>query len=71
MFGCRISKGLGGRQTWSLWRGLEGKLFGCWISKVIRRRQKWSFLEEVEGELLAPRLAASNIVDLYLEGKRV
>jgi hypothetical protein len=44
-------------------------MFGSWNSNGIREVTEVEVLERLEGELLAPRLAASNIVVHTLEGK--
>jgi hypothetical protein len=44
-------------------------MFGRWFSKGISGVTEVEVMEGVEGELLAPRLAASNIVDQPPEGQ--
>jgi hypothetical protein len=63
MFECWVNKGLGGRQ-----KRLIFFMFGSLISKGFRVATEVEDLEGLEGELLAPRLAASNIVEHTLEG---
>jgi hypothetical protein len=62
MFECRISKGIGGRQ-----KRLIFFMFGSLISKGIMVVPEVVDLAGLEGVLLAPRLAASNIVDHSFE----
>jgi hypothetical protein len=57
MFGCRISKVIGGRQ-----KRLIFFMFGSLISKGFRVGDRSGRFGGVRGELLAPRLIASNIV---------